>query len=386
MTKILVIRFGSLGDVLLTAPVITALRRKYTGAEIQYLVHGRYRSLVQRFDPAPDKCIPFPPDTSAAELPAFARNLNREKYDLVIDLHDSLRSRVVRRFLEAPAVKIYRKPRLKRGLLFYLWINSFPADFSVVDEYLRYAGLDLQPGERRPRMAIGQSEIEAASNKFGLQTGYIAVVPGAAWPQKSWPYQRYVDLLRRTGAQTFEQQSPPGMPARAEEAGDGQLVLLGGPENAICGHIEAALSEAPKNGSHTGGLVGAGADGVLNLQGRTSLDEALAVLAGSRFVIGSDTGLVHAAEATDVPVIMILGPTSQESGARTHHPHSLVHQVDLWCRPCSQNGRRQCYRSEQFCLTKISVDEVFSSVERLARQAPQGAGRLQGIDPASKNR
>ena len=325
-----------MGDIILSAPVIPALRQTYPHLAIDYLVHERFSSLVRHFDPPPHEVIPFPPGIGAARLPAFARDLARTDYQLVIDLHNSLRSNILRRYFRKAEVRIYRKPRYRRWLLFYLWLNRFDPEFSVVGEYLRYAGLLASESERRPRLAVDGDAAREMRRRFGLDGGYLVCVPGAAWPQKSWFVERYVEL--------FHQRLAGSCP---------QLVLLGGPQDPICDQLAAALEPGR----------------VVNLRGRTNLEEALAVLSGSRMVIGSDTGLVHAGEALGIPAVMILGPTSRETGAWLHHPTSRLHEVALWCRPCSQNGRRRCYRREQYCLTGITTGQVAESVTRLMGRA-----------------
>lgn len=332
MNRVLVIRFSSMGDIILTAPVINALRQSYPDHTIDYLVHEQFQSLVSHFDPPPHRVIPFPAAVAAAQLPAYARKLAQGDYDLVIDLHDSIRSKLLRRFFPGAQLRVYRKPRLKRWLLFYLLINRYSPDFSVVSEYLQYAGLDLPARERRPRISLGADETVEVLHRYGLEPGYLACVPGAAWPQKSWLKERYIELFGQRLA---------GHP--------GPVVLLGGPHDTICDDIAESLDGAK----------------VTNLKGTTRLAEALAILSRSHGVVGSDTGLVHAAEALGVPIVMILGPTSRETGARTHHPASQVHEVSLWCRPCSQNGQRSCYRREQHCLTGTTVDQVGVSIDRI---------------------
>ena len=85
-------------------------------------------------------------------------------------------------------------------------------------------------------------------------------------------------------------------------------------------------------------------------------------MANSRRVIGSDTGLVHAAEALGVDVTMIMGPTSTETGAGVSLPNSNNIEIDLWCRPCSQNGSVPCYREKQYCMESIEPNEVLKSL------------------------
>ncbi|MEE9466099.1 MAG: glycosyltransferase family 9 protein, partial [Candidatus Neomarinimicrobiota bacterium] len=217
------IRFSSIGDIVLTAPVIQALRRSYPDLHIDYLVHERYRTLVDHFAALPDSVIPFPPSIGTAQLPAYGRQLAREGYELVIDLHDSLRSKILRKYLRPAEMRIYRKPRMKRWLLFYLWVNRFSPDFSVVGEYLLYAGLDAAQEEHCPRMTVDSDKSQQVCARLGLDQEYLVCIPGAAGPQKIWFADRYIDLFRRhlSGTQC-------------------QVVLLGGSQDAICGEIAAA--------------------------------------------------------------------------------------------------------------------------------------------------
>ena len=78
--------------------------------------------------------------------------------------------------------------------------------------------------------------------------------------------------------------------------------------------------------------------------------------------IGGDTGMVHASEALGVPVAMVMGPTNAQTGGGISLDNSVVIEKDIWCRPCSQNGKRPCYRSHQYCMTEISTEDVNRAV------------------------
>ena len=90
----------------------------------------------------------------------------------------------------------------------------------------------------------------------------------------------------------------------------------------------------------------------------------MAILSKAYYVIGSDTGLTHIAEALGKNVSMILGPTSSETGANVILDESKIIKKDIWCRPCSQNGKRKCYRTKQFCMDLISVNDVFQTIPK----------------------
>ena len=156
-------RFSSLGDVVLTAPVVAELKRRRPDAHIDYLVHARFSPLVARFRVPPDRIIPFPLALRAGQLPAYARDISSAGYDLLIDLHDSLRSKILRKWIRADTKKIYAKPRLKRTLLFQFGIDRFDDDYSVVGEYLAHAGLGRPDPLPEPELAVEPSALVAVT-------------------------------------------------------------------------------------------------------------------------------------------------------------------------------------------------------------------------------
>jgi heptosyltransferase-2 len=154
-------------------------------------------------------------------------------------------------------------------------------------------------------------------------------VPGAAWSQKQWSIENYNNLM-----------------IRLMRSFDATIVILGTKNDIICDQIV----------KH---------DRVINLKDKTTLRMAMGILHSSQHTIGSDTGLLHISESLGTPVTMILGPTSQETGAKTVLPESkMIENKSLWCRPCSQNGSRPCYRKEQYCMSEIDSEKVFEHVNQ----------------------
>ena len=156
-------------------------------------------------------------------------------------------------------------------------------------------------------------------------------MPGAAWPQKQWGVAKYSEAITKIISRSNK-----------------SIVLLGGKKDKINNEIEKINNQ------------------VFNLTGKTDLRQAISILSLSDTVLGSDTGLVHIAEALGKSVNMILGPTAKETGGGVSLSSSKNIETDLWCRPCSQNGKNSCYRSSQHCMNLISSDAVVKSVlERL---------------------
>jgi lipopolysaccharide heptosyltransferase II len=332
--KILILRFSSIGDIVLSTSPLATLRSHFTSARIDFVTLNTMAPLLEGH-PAIDRLIVVEQSARAAELTAVGRFFNQAGYDLVLDLHNTLRAVLIRRELRNTMVKVLHKPRWQRFKLIQFHVNHFPPGFSQrwlfhrPLENLVPPAADFPP----PQLVVSPGEQEEMYQRLkrqGLAGDYVVLIPGAAWPQKRWPVAHYRQLSRWL----------------IDDLGL-QIVVLGGSRDHICEAVAEGIS------------------GMINLQGKTELRESLACIAQARLCIGSDTGFVHAAEALNVPAVMILGPTTVETGAGTSLPSSTtIQNHDLWCRPCSQNGRRPCYRGEPLCLTQIKTETVQTAVRK----------------------
>ena len=156
---------------------------------------------------------------------------------------------------------------------------------------------------------------------------YAVLVPGSAWLGKEWPY--YVSLAEEIGKK---------MP----------VIVLGGTNDMSC---ESVTTAAVKTNSQS-----------LGLQGKTSLAESIAVIAGAKLVIGNDTGLIQVSEALDKTTIMIEGPTEASMGFSLYKKSSKSIGLDLFCRPCSKTGKF-CWRmGQRTCMKGLSATQVMNDV------------------------
>ncbi len=327
--KILVIRFSSIGDIILATSPLRTIRKNHPKAQITFLTLNRFVPLLELHSDI-DLLLSISAKSSIRELWNFGRYLRRNNYDLIFDLHNSLRSKILKGFLKSISYTI-EKPRIKRALLFYFHHNQFESSFSTIDMY--HANLGTIRGKKsdkvhpKTKLILSNYEIESA-RKFlitkNIFDDFIAVIPGAAWKQKQWSEEKYVQLINHLNI---------------------TVVLIGSIKDKICSNISKYSKKA------------------IDLSGKTSLREAMAIIANAKYIIGSDTGLVHAAEALNKSVYMITGPTSKETGAGIQLSRSKLIEKDLWCRPCSQNGSFPCYRKEQYCMESIDVDDVLYSME-----------------------
>lgn len=326
--KILVVRFSSIGDIVQTTSPLGTLRNHFPAAEINFLTLYHFRSLLADH-PAVTRVLTIDQKAGVQALMALARKLNRRRYDLIVDLHQSLRSKILLLFIRSRTVAI-KKPRWQRFLYMILHKNTFPEDYSY--QMLLHKPLrTVTAVSHYPSPSLHLNDTQTAwqgwGEKYHLPDHFIALVPGAAWKNKQWPVAYYHVLIQDL-----------------IQAGN-TVIILGGEGDRICFAIDL---------DH---------DRVINLAGKTSLRDSLIFVERADLVIGSDTGLVHAAEALGTPVIAILGPTTREMGAGVHLETSTqLEDKTVWCRPCSQNGSRPCYRTKRFCMENITPEYVSHAI------------------------
>ncbi len=329
--RILVIRFSSIGDIVLATSALTTIRSSFPNGHITFMTLHPFESLLE-YHHHIDSIIPLRKTSSILYHIQVGKFIKKNEYDIVFDLHNSLRSRLIGIFLNQKVIRL-RKPRWKRWLLFYFYSNKFLENFNSRLMYHQHLGKIWKEGDQIPNTSLIVTEMEKKLarkyiKKSGISKNYVVMIPGAAWIQKQWSSNKFAGLANSL-----------------KEMKKLDTVLIGSAKDYICFDIEKEVPE------------------VLNLAGKTDLRQALAFLSNAKRVIGGDTGLVHAAEALNVPVSMILGPTSRETGGGVSLIESREIAVkNLWCRPCSQNGSRKCYRSKQICMELITEDQVYDTV------------------------
>ncbi len=332
--KILIIRLSSLGDIVFLTPIFRVLRNKFPDARIDCLTKVEFQPLLQH-NPFISNVLTFDSGGGFAGWRELCCKLARENYDLYIDMHNSIRSRVLGYYLRKIARLRFSKPRLKRFLLFYFYINLFPENFTVLNEYMKVLEpLGISGDSSVPEICLNDSitrRAEELLQERGIMKPFVVMLPFAAWKNKRYPLKKYRELAKCI----YDTYTIPA-------------VWLGGKKD----HYLAELSDLNSGNN-------------IPLIGETTLEESIAILAKSTLVIGNDTGLSYAAEAVQRPLIVILGPTSRETGAGPYSEKSRSIEQQLWCRPCSQKGDRRCYRKRQYCLENSSVEEVFKAVQSM---------------------
>ena len=326
--KILIIRFSSIGDIILSTSPLRSIRNTFPNAQITFLTLDNFSSLLE-YHPDIDCLVSINKRFTIRELIDFRNYLKKKRYDIVFDLHNSIRSNFLV-FNNHNTLYQIKKPRWKRLLLFLFHKNKFETNFSVIKMYHEAFDTDsIKTNFPLTSLRVSKYERKKANSLLlenGISGKFIVIIPGAAWPQKQWSATKYIMTLKKLNIPN---------------------VILGTKKDQICFQISKKLNNS------------------VNLAGKTTLREAISIISNAAKVIGSDTGLTHAAEALSIPVSMILGPTSSETGAGVNLANSIQVEKDIWCRPCSQNGKFPCYRSNQVCLDSIQPEDVIKSIKSI---------------------
>ena len=325
--KFLIIRFSSIGDIVLTTPVIRCLRKKFPDAGIYFLTKKRFASIVES-NPYINKVITLDDDFDDT-----IDNLKEEKFDTVIDLHYNLRTLRVKQALKGIPFYSFNKLNTQKWIYTNFKLNLMPAKH-IVDRYMETvasfgvindgSGLDFFIPEKD---AVKDSDIP-----FSHSQGYIAIAIGAAHFTKKLPVDKLKELCAKI---------------------EYPIILLGGNEDYNNG-VEISNADPVK---------------IYNACGKFSLNESADIIRKSNLVISHDTGLMHIAAAFKKMIFSVWGNTVPSFGMYPYKTKYEVFQVNkLWCRPCSKIGYDKCPLTHFKCMRKIEIDLIVESAKQFLKK------------------
>lgn len=328
MPKFLILRFSSIGDVVLTSPVVRCIKQQIPGAEVHFFTKQQYKPTIEHNTYIDKKY--YLNDNLSELIP----QLKNENYDYVIDLHKNIRTLLIKFRLGKKSFS-FKKLNFEKWLLVNFKINKLP-HVHIVDRYLEtvnsldvkndHAGLDyFLPDEL--------SKVEEIKNLIPFETAkYVAFAIGAQHATKRLPTEKIISICKKIG-----------MP----------IVLLGGKEDT---ERAAEITQA----------VG---DKVYNACGKLSLHQSAAVVKFAHVVITHDTGLMHIAAAFNKKIISVWGNTVPQFGMTPYlntniknNNAAIIEVTDLSCRPCSKLGYDKCPKGHFDCMNKIDEDVILKSV------------------------
>lgn len=334
MTKILIIRLSSIGDIVLTTPVIRAVHLQWP-AEVHVLTKQGFVQILSA-NPYVSKVMPLE-DSLAGTI----RALRAERYDLVIDLHKNLRTWRIRLGLGRPSIT-FHKLNWAKWLMTALRIDRLPR-MHLVDRYFEAIaqkgivsdgkGLDyfIDAGDR-------------VQPEEWVKGPYLAVALGAAHATKQIPERKLVEILSRVAF---------------------PILLLGGPKETIVGlRLIDALSGKT----------------VINLAGGLTLGQSADVIRQATVVLTPDTGMMHIAAAFQKPIISVWGNTVPVFGMYPYlkmgSPEGQIWEVQgLSCRPCSKIGYKSCPKGHFRCMEDQPTEAIALSIQEWGERYSKLSGQ-----------
>ena len=317
--KILIVRFSSIGDIVLTTPVIRCLKLQL-GATVHYLTKHAYRPLLAE-NPYIDEIHGI--HRSVREV---AANLKTERYDYIIDLHKNLRTWHLRVLLGFPKTYSFNKINFEKWLMVNFKINRLP-DSHIVDRYLATVNaLGIEnDGQGLDYFFPATVNAMRAVDSYVNAKKFVVFAIGATHATKRMPKEKIIELIQQLNM---------------------HVVLIGGKDVAAEGVAIANAFDA----------------GVQNLCGQLNLHESADCIRHSQWVITHDTGMMHIAAALRKPMVSIWGNTIPAFGMYPYYPEGMqlntVLEVEhLACRPCSKIGHHRCPKGHFKCMHDLDVSE-----------------------------
>ncbi|MBS1731010.1 MAG: glycosyltransferase family 9 protein [Bacteroidetes bacterium] len=319
--KFLIIRLSSIGDIVLTTPVIRCLKKSVPEAEIHFLTKTSYTSILNE-------------NPYISKLHEWGKNekesldlLKKENFDYIIDLHHNLRTLRIKRFLKPAKHFSFPKLNIQKWLYTALKINVLPG-IHIVDRYMETVksfGV-RNDGQGLDYFIPQKDEVQASDLPATHASGYLSIVIGAALNTKKLPVEKIKKL-------TQEIQYP--------------IILLGGPEDRITGE-EIAAEDRIK---------------IYNACGKFNLNESAWLIKQSLLVISHDTGLMHIAAAFHKKIIAIWGNTVPAFGmspyyGNTENKSQNFEVRHLFCRPCSKIGYNKCPLGHFKCMQHQNIEQI----------------------------
>ncbi len=319
--KVLVIRFSSIGDIVLTSPVIRCLHNQLD-AEI-YVITKDVFAGIYTSNPHVHKVITIKSKVSEAEA-----ELKAIKFDFVADLHHNLRSSQVKRICNAPSAS-FPKLNIEKFLYVKLGINRMP-DKHIVDRYfeaVKPLGVK-NDGKGLDYFILGSNMVDRTNFPVSHRGEYIAITAGAKFATKEMPHDLMVGVIRHLNK---------------------PVVLLGGKDEIEKGERIAA---------ECGSLV-------YNVCGKYNLDQSASLVQQADLVVSHDTGLMHIASAFKKKIYSVWGNTVPDFGMYPYLPGEgsrIIEVKGLRCRPCSKLGYTECPLGHFKCMNEISVSAFDDAV------------------------
>lgn len=321
--KILILRFSSIGDIVLTTPIIRCLKMQVPNAEVHFATKKSFQSILSE-NPYIDKV-----HVLSASLGSLINDLKLEKFDVIIDLHHNLRTQIIKLRLAVKSHS-FSKLNIQKFILTNFKVNKMP-NIHIVDRFFETVkSLNVKnDGKGLDYFIPKNDEVELASIDNNLTNDFIALAIGAKFQTKQMPLSKLEEVCTELN-----------MP----------IVLLGGKEDNE--KAEQIINSLPHKK-------------IYNLCGKLNLNQSASIVKQSKLVLTHDTGLMHIASAFQKNIVSVWGNTVPEFGMYPYlidNNFKVVEVKNLSCRPCSKIGYKKCPKGHFKCMNNIDAAEVIKSI------------------------
>jgi len=311
--KFLVIRFSSIGDIVLTSPVVRGLKQQVENAEVHFATKDKHACLVFN-NPYVDKV-----HLLGENINDLIHELEKENFDYIIDLHQNFRSNRIRRRLKTESFS-FNKLNWRKILFVWFKVNKLPKQH-IVDRYMETVHVfDVKNDNKGLDFFIKEGDefnVEELPPLF--KKGYVAIAIAGSYFTKKFPVHKVSMICKNIPF---------------------PVILLGGKDEFDEG--EKILSESKGN--------------VLNYAGKITLSQSASLVRNAKVVLSNDTGLMHIAAAFRKKILSIWGNTVTDFGMYPYLPNEVSERLeveDLKCRPCSKLGYHKCPKKHFKCMEEI---------------------------------
>lgn len=318
VVKFLIIRFSSIGDIVLTTPVVRNLKQQVEGAEVHYLTKKQYTGILET-NPYIDKVHVL--GKSFSEL---IPKLRAEHYHYVIDLHKNLRTSRVKIALKNTSLS-FNKINWEKWLMVNLKINKLPQKH-IVDRYFETVKVFIEKNDLKglDYFILVKDKVSITTLPENLQSGYIAFAIGAQHYTKKLPTEKIISLCKNINK---------------------PIMLLGDKHDSnIAEKVTDAVGEK-----------------VYNACGKFNLNQSASLIKQAEIIITHDTGLMHIAAAFKKKIISVWGNTIPEFGMYPYlsdYGSEIIEVKGLKCRPCTKIGFNRCPKKHFKCMNDIDEEKI----------------------------
>ena len=322
--RVLIIRLSSIGDIILTTPILKQLKEKFPDIVIDFVVLKNFKDSIEG-SPYIDNLILFDKkkDDGFRNIKKFGKKLNENKYDYVFDLHRKFRSKLISSEIKSK-IFVYPKRKLWKSLLVKLKLIKYHVDDTIIKNYftafkvlgIKYKWEDLD-------FNFSKDDLENVKKYSGM----FAMAPGASKETKKWLPEKFGKLAKKL----YDKYKI-------------KTVLLGGKEDIERCELINKVSE----------------NSCINLAGKISLKESGALLSISKLLVTNDSGPFHIGRGVGCKSYVIFGPT--DPNMFEYNSLAELIYANEKCSPCSLHGGKKCPKGHFNCMNNIDENYIFEKI------------------------